>query len=547
MDRISKNYSVKGVRVCPTSRTSQGVEMFISNGLIERIELRPEITHPFILPGFIDAHVHIESSMMVPAQFAKMAVRHGTVAVVTDPHEVANVAGIEGIRFMQQNAKSVPLKFFFGVPSCVPASPLEKSGATLTAEDVERLIQEDDFYFLAEMMNFPGVIFNDTEVKGKLNAALKNRKPIDGHAPGLSGNNLVKYAEAGITTDHECSTAEEALEKIKLGMKILIREGSAAKNYSSLISLMHEYGSSVMFCTDDCHPDYLEKGHINKIVARAVADGYNLYDVLRSASVNPIKHYNLPVGSLEVNQPADFVIVKDLVSFDVLETVIDGDVVFANNEISFTAPSVKPPQFYFRSNHRKNNLKVSSTGTKINIIGVIEGELITKWLVEELHEPIGSIIKTNTDDDLLKIVLLDRYSNSLPVVAFIRGFGLKQGALAVSIAHDSHHIIAIGCDDKSIDTALEWIIANRGGLCYSISTSVEGIPLPFYGLMTNTNGLEVSKEYERINDTVKENGCKLSSPFMTASFMALTVIPELKIYHNGLFDASSFKHVDLFI
>jgi adenine deaminase len=538
--------SIIGVLVDPFRRTMEGSEVFIEDGVIVRIESRPEVNSPFILPGFVDAHVHIESSMLVPSRFAQMAVKHGTVAVVTDPHEVANVAGEKGIRFMIEDGKSVPLNFFFGVPSCVPASPLEKSGAVLSASEVLPLLAEPEFYFLAEMMNFPGVIYDDVDVHEKIQGALILRKPVDGHAPGLTGEGLKKYADSGITTDHECSTIEEAIEKIKVGIKVQIREGSAAKNFNNLSPLINNYHKSVMFCTDDCHPDYLEKGHINKIVARAVKGGYNIFDVLSIASINPIKHYNLPLGFLQLDQRADMAVVNNLEDFDVIETLINGETVYSKGEVKFLLSDAKPQEFNFRKGYNREDLKVKCEGNTINIIEAIEGELITNWLVEKSPVPMGDYVNANTTSDFLKIVLLDRYSEAKPVIAFIKGFGMKSGAIAASIAHDSHHILAIGCDDKSIAEALDWILYNRGGICFSDNGIVEGIALPFFGLMTNEIGENVSSLYKLLNDKVKQTGCKLASPFMTASFMALTVIPKLKIFHNGLFDGSNFKAVSLF-
>lgn len=538
-------YTVKGVMVLPEKRQMKGVELFIENGKVLRVEERDEIKTPFILPGFIDAHVHIESSMLIPSRFARMAVKHGTVAVVTDPHEVANVAGVDGIEFMQNDASKVPMKFFFGLPSCVPASPMEKSGAIIGALEVEQLIKNNSFYYLAEMMNFPGVIYNDTEVHRKLAAAKELGKPIDGHAPGLAGEDLKKYIEAGITTDHECSTIEEAVEKINLGMKILIREGSAAKNYKNLIPLIKDYPDAVMFCTDDCHPDYLQKGHINKIVAQAIKEGYNLFDVLKATCINPVLHYKIPVGFIQEGSSPDFVVVSDLVNFDVLETYIKGEKVYGEGKVLFPVEQATPYQFPFRDTFNKNALKVYSKGGNINVIGAIDGELITKWIVEPLTEKEGEEVLAKPETDFLKIVLLDRYSNTAPVVGFIRGFGLNKGAIAASIAHDSHHIVAVGCDDTSIDAALDWIVKNRGGLCYTNSQEVDGIPLPFFGLMTDVEGQGISERYQQLNKKIHSNGCTLSSPFMTASFMALTVIPELKIYHKGLFDGIKFQHVDV--
>lgn len=544
--KANNPFSIKGVIVNPETRTKEGGVIIISNGKIESIIKDPEIKHPYILPGLIDSHVHIESSMLIPSQFARMAVKHGTIAVVTDPHEVANVAGIEGINFMLTDAKKTPLYFFFGVPSCVPASPIEKSGTVLNSKSIKRLLVKDDFLYLAEMMNFPGVIYDDEEVLNKLKAAKELGKPIDGHAPGLTGENLIKYVTSGITTDHECSTIEEAVEKIKLGMKILIREGSAAKNFDSLISLIKDFKKSVMFCTDDCHPDYLEKGHINKLVARAIKKGYDLFDTIYAATINPIEHYNLPLGRLKQNDSADFIVVEDLINFEVLTTFIKGRQVYSNNSINFTISNAVKPNFPFRTTFEAENLNTICSGKKINVIGAIEGELITKWIKEDSPVPIGEKIFANPNKDFLKIVLLDRYSEAPPVVSFIRGFGLKQGAIAASIAHDSHHIICVGCEEESINQAFGWIISQKGGICFADKGKVNGIPLPFFGLMTNSDGTSVSKEYNNLNKLVRGAGCILGSPFMTLSFMALTVIPELKIYHGGLFDASNFKKVPLF-
>jgi adenine deaminase len=544
--KTKDTFSVKGVIVNPTSRTKEGGEILISNGEIKSIIKNPKIKNPFILPGFIDSHVHIESSMLIPSQFARMAVKHGTIAVVTDPHEVANVAGIEGIWFMLSDARKTPMHFFFGVPSCVPASPLEKSGATLNSTDVKSLLSEDDFLYLAEMMNFPGVINDDEEVVRKISAAKELGKPIDGHAPGLSGEDLIKYVASGIETDHECSTTEEAIQKIKLGMKVLIREGSAAKNFDTLISLVKEFPKSVMFCTDDCHPDYLEKGHINKLVAKAIKQGYDFFDVIYAATINPINHYKLPLGRLKENDPADFILVKDLDNFEVLATYIKGKPVYSNNKINFSVKNVVRPKFSFRSSFRAEDLNVFCSGQKLNVIGAIEGELLTKWTKEDSPVPIGENVYANPKDDFLKIVLLDRYSEDPPVVCYIRGFGLKTGAIAASIAHDSHHIICIGCEDESIEQAFEWIISQKGGICFAKKQKVKGIPLPFFGLMTNLEGTSISKKYHNLNKLVRDAGSNLNSPFMTLSFMALTVIPELKVFHNGLFDANNFKKVPLF-
>jgi len=540
-----KAFSVFGVLVDPLQRSQKGVEMIIERGGIVSIIQRPEITHPFILPGFIDSHVHVESSMLTPSRFAHAAVRHGTVGVVTDPHEVANVAGRDGVEFMIEDGKTVPVRFFFGAPSCVPASPLEVSGAVITASHIDEMLAREEFYYLSEMMNFPGVLHDDPEVWQKLKSAHHYSKPIDGHAPGLTGNDLRKYVGSGIVTDHECSNVNEALEKLSLGMKILIREGSAAKNFDNLMPLIASHPDRLMFCTDDCHPDYLLKGHINRLVARAIKQGFDLYDVIRIACINPVLHYKLPVGLPAVGQRADFILVEDLVSFRVTATYIGGDAVFENNQVGFSMKKASKPSYPFRKTFAADMLKVVANHGQMNVIRAIDGELITLW--EKVACTKGVEVVAHPENDLLKIVLLDRYSESPPVVAFISGFGLKQGALACSIAHDSHHVIAVGCDDESLQSALQWIVQNRGGMCIAHKEMVEGIALPFYGLMTDKPCAQVADEYEKLGKKARSFGSVLGAPFMTLSFMALTVIPNLKINHNGLFDGVAFKNIDLFI
>lgn len=542
------SFVVSGILVDLLKRDTYGASIEVENGGISTIERNECVEGPFIIPGLIDSHIHIESSMLLPSRFSQMAIRHGTVGVVTDPHEVANVAGVDGVRFMMENAKGADVKFFFGVPSCVPASPFEKSGAIIDAETTKKLLEEEQFYFLAEMMNYPGVIFSDPEVHNKINAAILNGKPIDGHAPGLTGDNLMKYAAAGITTDHECSTIEEARNKIELGMKILIREGSAAKNFNSLLPLLTSHPTSVMFCTDDCHPDYLREGHINKMVSRAVKLGVNVFDALSAASINTIKHYNLPVGMLRQGDAADFVVVNNLTDFVPLETYIRGKRVFSakNQKSDIKETPIAIPSFSFRKTFDSNALSVFASTPKMNVIQAIDDELLTKKVIIE-NLTVGSDVKINVNEDLLKIVLLDRYSESKPVVAFIKGIGLKNGAMAGSIAHDSHHIIAVGADDESIKKALNWVVTSGGGLCYASEINTVGLSLPFYGLMCNETGEEVCEKYNKLNQQLMDGGCSLKAPFMTLAFMALTVIPEIKIFHNGLFDGVDFKPIPLFV
>ncbi len=541
---MSNTHTISGVIIDIENRTQYGAVITIEKGRIAHIKQEPNVRHPYIVPGFVDAHVHVESSMLIPSRFAEMALQHGTVGVVTDPHEVGNVAGIPGIEFMIADGATVPMQFFFGAPSCVPASPLEKSGAVITAADVDEMMRRPEFYFLSEMMNFPGVVHDDPEVHQKLRSAQNMNKPIDGHAPGLSGDGLKKYAHAGIHTDHECSTLEEAIEKLELGMKILIREGSAAKNFDNLISLMKPYSDNLMFCTDDCHPDYLKQGHINKLVSRAVKAGFDLYDVLKVACINPVKHYHLPVGLLKVGDRADLAVVDNPEDFKVLSTYVAGVPVYEGGEVQFTLSAALAPAFPFRGKHESGHLKVTAKGNFVNTIKAIDGELITGW---EKHPCTAEEeVKIQPEADFLKLVLLDRYEDTAPVVAFIKGFGMKEGALACSVAHDSHHIVAVGCDDASIDKALHWVVESQGGMCVVNGGEVEGIALPYFGLMTDKSGRETAKDYEQLSQKALACGSHLSSPFMTLSFMALTVIPHLKINHNGLFDGQTFQSVSLF-
>jgi adenine deaminase len=529
----------------------------VENGLIQAIEEVPRDTvdHRYILPGFIDSHVHIESSMLVPVEFARLAVVHGTVATVSDPHEIANVCGMEGVEFMIDNGKKAAFKFYFGAPSCVPATTFETAGATLDVEQVTALLQKEEIRYLSEMMNFPGVLFKDPEVMAKITAAQRLGKPVDGHAPGLRGEEAKQYIEAGMSTDHECFTAAEALDKLQYGMKILIREGSAAKNFEALIDLLHDYPDSIMFCSDDKHPDSLVAGHINQLCARATAKGINLFNVLQAACVNPVQHYNLQVGLLRTGDPADFIVVKDLKQFEVLETYIDGEEVKKKNTESsiqhteerkktetinnFNCLTVKPADF-----------AIPYAGQEIiPVIEALDGQLITNhislpagWLLDEDLQQLVS----NLQKDVLKIAVVNRYHPAKPALAFIKNFGLKTGALASSVAHDSHNIVAVGTDDESLCRAINLVIEKKGGV--SCVGKVGGnhqqemiLPLPVAGLMSDENGYTVANAYTAIDAMAKSLGTGLSAPFMTLSFMALLVIPHLKLSDLGLFDGDQFK------
>jgi adenine deaminase len=556
------SFSISGNLVDIQQQKMYAAELIVENGKITSIKETQNQNSTFqhyILPGFIDSHVHIESSMLVPAEFARLAVVHGTVATVSDPHEIANVCGMEGVEFMIENGKTVPFKFNFGAPSCVPATIFETAGAALDAADVEKLLQRPEIKYLSEMMNFPGVLNEDDEVMKKIEAAHRLLKPVDGHAPGLRGELAKKYIAAGITTDHECFTSEEALDKLQNGMKIIIREGSAAKNFEALIGLLNDFPNQMMFCSDDKHPDSLVLGHINQLCARAVAKGIDVYKVLQAACVNPVLHYKLDVGLLKEGDAADFIVVKDLTSFEVAKTFIDGELV-AEDGVSkikttrssiinnFSCTKTQKEDFAIKAMSRKDVL-VSNwfhfdgpNGLKIPVIGALDGQLITKRLSVTPNIENGYIV-SDTSIDVLKIVVVNRYKNAPIAKAFITNFGLKQGALASSVAHDSHNIVAVGVDDESICKAVNMVIEHTGGVSCVKDNLEMIVPLPVAGLMSNEDGYKVAEQYSLIDKASKEAGSTLGSPFMTLSFMALLVIPHLKLSDLGLFDGDRFEFV----
>lgn len=519
-------------------------EISVENGKIISIKEKDHDVNDYIMPGFVDAHIHIESSMLVPSEFAKLAVKHGTVSTVSDPHEIANVLGVEGVEFMIENGKEVSFKFNFGAPSCVPATKFESAGAVIDSEDIKTLLKNPDIKYLAEMMNYPGVLFDDEEVMKKIAWAKHYKKPVDGHAPGLRGEDVSKYISAGMSTDHECFTYDEALEKLQKGMKILIREGSAAKNFEALIDLLEDHFENMMFCSDDKHPDDLIVGHINQLCARAVAKGIDVFKVLKVACINPIKHYNLDVGLLKVGDDADFIVVEDIKRFNTLQTYINGELVF-NNGVS----NIKPVSFENLNNFNCNikevsDFKIESTAKQIRVIEALEGQLVTNELIEDALIENGNLV-SNTEKDILKMVVVNRYQNQNPAIGFIKNFGLKEGAIASSVGHDSHNIIAVGVSDEDICRAVNLIIENKGGIC-AISNSEEKIvSLPVAGIMSDKDGATIGKQYAELDKMAKRLGSKLNAPYMTLSFMALLVIPSLKLSDKGLFNGSEFKFTTL--
>jgi len=577
----------QGIIVDAFSRKQFKGEITVENGTILKIEEKDHKNDHYILPGLVDSHVHIESSMTVPSVFARMAVARGTVASVSDPHEIANVMGEEGISYMLEDARRAPLKIYFGVPSCVPATPFESAGAVLDSETVDRLLAKDNLYYLSEMMNFPGVISKFPEVMAKLESAKKHGKVIDGHAPGLRGADLKKYISVGISTDHESFSYEEAVEKIELGMKILIREGSAARNFEALYRLIDEYPESVMLCTDDSHPDTLiYEGHIDKLVRKGYEKGLDIYNLIRAAAINPVEHYRLKVGLLRERDPADFIVVDNLKTFNVLSTFIDGKCVYDNGKILFPLEKA-PVRNVFKRNkisiedlklavpaemksiksiETKNteiknaqiNIQIKNTETKeagnngqgakikVKVIVAQDGQLVTG---QELAFPKleNSNMVSDPERDILKLAVLSRYADEPVQIGFIKNIGLKKGAIASSIAHDSHNIIAVGATDEDIVAVVNRLVENKGGIAVGTSKKLFDLPLEVAGLMSTQTGEEVAARYQLLNAEAKKLGSTLKSPFMTLAFISLLVIPELKLGDKGLFDVTKFEFTDLFV
>lgn len=516
----------------------------VENGRISSIKRDGHRGNYFILPGFVDAHIHIESSMIPPSEFAHVAVRHGTIATVCDPHEIANVLGGTGIEFMLKNARKTPLKFYFGAPSCVPATRFETSGAILGPKEVKTLLSHPEIKFLSEVMNYPGVLSRDPDVMAKIAAAKEFNKPVDGHAPGLHGEDIKNYIAAGISTDHESTTLSEAKEKRSLGMKILVREGSAAHNFNALFPLMKEDRDGCMFCSDDLHPENLLLGHINLLVKKAVKNGMDLLDVLCISSKNPVEHYKLDMGLLREGDPADFILVEDLKNFRVLETYIDGICVF-KEETLFPRIEVSPINiFHVKPKSIEDFLIPAKEGDAL-VIEILDKELITKKLLCKPTIKNGYVI-SDPARDLLKITVVNRYKKTSPSVGLIKNFGLKQGAVASSIAHDCHNIIAIGASDEDLCTAINAVIAAKGGIAVTDKGKTNILPLPIAGLMSTLEAREVAHLYGDLEEKVKKLGSHLHAPLMTLSFMALLVIPELKISDLGLFDGNAFTLTSLF-
>ncbi len=539
-------FTIKSNLIDVVSKEIYAAEITIANNKIASIKKIEEKLTTYVLPGFIDAHVHIESSMLVPTEFARIAVTHGTVGTISDPHEIANVLGVAGVDYMIDNAKQVPFHFYFGAPSCVPATNFETAGAVIDSHDIDKLLARKEIVYLAEMMNFPGVIYKDEEVLKKLASAKKYGKPIDGHAPGLTGDEMQHYFNAGITTDHECFGYMEALEKLQHGVKVMIREGSAAKNFETLISLLKEYPEQIMFCCDDKHPDNLIESHINDHVKRALNEGHDLFNVLRASSYNVVKHYNLPIGLLQVGDNADFIEVDNLQDFTILKTYINGALVAENGKShiqSFEAPIVNN---FHCSIKVPDDFKLKCEGEKIRVIEVLDGQLITDELYTESFA-VNGFAESNVDEDILKIAVVNRYNDAPVAKAFIKNVGLKTGAIASCVAHDCHNIVVVGTNDEDMCQAVNAIIKAKGGISLATANEELVLELPIAGIMTNRAAEDVAEAYTKLDRRAKELGSKLRAPYMSLSFMALLVIPELKLSDKGLFNGKSFQFTDVFV
>lgn len=526
------------------SRIFKGT-VFVENGKIINIIEDDNNNEQIIMPGLVDSHIHIESSLLVPTEFARLAVTHGTVATVSDPHEIANVLGIDGVKYMIETSKKSPMKFYFGAPSCVPATSFETSGAILDSKAVDELLSMNDIKYLGEMMNYPGVIFNDNEVVKKIESAKRHNKPIDGHAPLLSGDDLIKYCKSGITTDHECSNLQEAREKVALGMTIQIREGSAAKNFNALIPLIEEAPEKIMFCSDDMHPHELINGHINILVKKSISLGYNILDILKAATLTPVKHYNLEVGLLQKNDPADFIIIDNFNDFNILKTYIDGKLVAENNKSLIPETAVNAINNFEAEKVNTDDFKIFDKGKNIKIINAISGEILTEKIIGR-PKSIDNYLVSDIDNDILKIAVINRYEKKKISLGFIKNFGLIKGAIASSVAHDSHNIVVIGCSDEEMAHAANMIINTKGGLAAWSHDKNICVPLPIAGLMTNNDGKKIAADYQALVTLSKEFGSELNDPFMTMGFMSLLVIPKLKLSDKGLFDCEKFEFTTLF-
>lgn len=542
-----KQWNIQGNYVDVVKGEIYPAEVQIQGDTIKKVTKQDATYEQYIMPGLIDAHVHVESSMLIPSEFARLSVVHGTIGTVSDPHEIANVMGTDGVEYMIDNGKKVPFYFNFGAPSCVPATPFETAGAEIGPDAIHSLLKRDDVKYLSEMMNYPGVINKDDEVWNKLMVAKKLQKPIDGHSPGIRGEEARKYIEAGISTDHECYTKDEALDKLKYGMNIIIREGSAAKNFEALINLVDEFPEKIMFCSDDKHPDDLVKNHINELLRRAINDeGLDTMKSIKAATYNPVKHYGIECGLVQEGDKANFIVVDSLQNFGVKQTCIDGEIVAEDGQTMVKQVNEKPVNNFENGPISTQDIALFADSEWVQSILPEDGQLTTMGEKAMITKKKGYAY-SNTKDDVLKIVVVNRYEEEEPAVAFIKNFGLKEGAIASSVAHDSHNVLAVGVNDEDIVEAVNQVMEAKGGVAVASGDYKDMLPLPVAGLMSNEDGYSVAQKYEALDQKAKEWGSQLTSPFMTLSFMALLVIPELKMSDQGLFDSNNFDFTEVFM
>ncbi|MFQ3224989.1 MAG: adenine deaminase [Lentimonas sp.] len=506
----------------------------LTDGHISAIDHTPGATYStYLCPGLVDAHVHIESSLLPPSEFGRAALTHGTVASVSDPHEIANVLGIPGVEWMLEDATHTPFSIHFGAPSCVPATPFETAGASFGPDEVDQLLAKDEILYLAEVMNFPAVIGRDAHMMAIIEKAKVRGKRIDGHAPAVTGEALRQYASAGIETDHESITLDEARQKCRLGMKIAIREGSAARNFDALWPLLNEFPELCFFCSDDKHPDDLVVAHINALVARAIGHGVEPMHALRAATLNPIRHYGLKAGCLQIGDPADIAEFDSLTTMRCLRCWKSGLLVAEKGRSTLPYRPTTPINRFDATEKQPSDFKLPPTAGPRRIIVALDGQIIT-------DETEASAQHADSERDLCYIAVVNRYTDAVPAVALITGFGLKDAAIASSVSHDSHNIVVVGTSPEHLCRATNLIIHEQGGLSLAAHSIEKTLPLPIAGLMSTGTCQDVAHAFTSLSDTAKKLGCPLASPYMTLSFMALLVIPKLKISDRGLFDVSTF-------
>lgn len=513
-----------------------------------------DVKGAYVSPSFIDGHVHLESSMLMPSEFAKMVVPSGTTTVVADPHEISNVMGLQGISFMREATKNLPLDVYMTLPSCVPATSLETSGVDLNSYDLALLIDAPWVLGIAEMMNFPGVINCDGSVLSKVRLGLEKHKRVDGHAPHLSGKDLNAYVAAGIRSDHECTTVEEAVEKLRLGMYLMVREATGARDLEPLLPVLKNLNTrKCIFVTDDRHPKHLAK-HISRMVKKAVKNGVDPIKAIQMASLNTAEYFNLSdLGAIAPGYRADIAVFKDLENFEPLMVFKNGKLAAKDGKMVIDTDNLKPPALRGSVNikylYREDlQIKAPQGKTTAKVINVIPKQLITKQTLETIKTQ-NDLAVSDIENDILKIAVIERHKATGNIgLGFVKGFGLKSGAIASTVAHDSHNMIVIGTNDEDMYLAAVELVKSQGGkIIVQNGKTLAHLKLPVAGLMSDKTALEVQKDIEELDKAAKQIGCKIDEPFMSMAFLSLSVIPEIKITDKGLIDVNSFEVTDLFV